>query len=186
MNSHLRACATPRARQQRAASINGRAGRQANLAVIGFAIFVLAFSAGCTPQQPLQDHLVGNLGHIEFRKSDGRIDGVVIGAPHGLSEPQAAEFAAAFSNQTGAGLIVAYGFKAKRIPVLQPLVYTTPLTAAPGAGRQVASVYPEFRALPQNAIEGPLKVYVGVRSADSSRNLNRIEVATGGLSYDRR
>ncbi|MGH7854501.1 MAG: hypothetical protein ACREP3_13740 [Candidatus Binatia bacterium] len=139
---------------------------------------------GCIASRSAQDHIIGDLGHIEVRKSDADIDNVVIGATHGLSEPDAAALATVLSDETGAGLVIAYGFRNKRIPVAQPLVYTSPLIVRAGDPRQTGSVYSEFRTHLQNAADGPLKFYIGVRSADQSLTLNRIEVATAGLSVE--
>ncbi|MGH7798539.1 MAG: hypothetical protein ACREQ2_27045 [Candidatus Binatia bacterium] len=143
---------------------------------------VLIISA-CSSSPPVQDHLVGDLGHIEVRKSD-RAEGVVIGATQGSSEPDAAELATALSDETGAGLVIAYGFRSKRIPVAQPLVHMSPVMARPADARRPGSVYPQFRALLQNAVDGPLKFYIGVRSAGPKSHSSRIEVATAGLTVE--
>ena len=148
--------------------------------VVGFFLLV----PGCIAPRPVQDHPIGDLGHIEVRRSVPYIEGVVIGAAHGLSEADAAALAAALSDDNGAGLVIAYGFRNKRIPVAQPLVYTSPLVIPAGESRQSGSVYSEFRARLQNAVDGPLKFYIGVRSADPSFTFNRIEVATGGLTFE--
>ncbi|MGH7931282.1 MAG: hypothetical protein ACREQV_26220, partial [Candidatus Binatia bacterium] len=63
-------------------------------------------------------------------------------------------------------------------------VHMSPVVARGADARQPGSVFPQFRALLQNTVDGPLKFYVGVRSVDPKSNLNRIEVATGGLTFE--
>ncbi len=140
--------------------------------------------SGCAVAPPWQDHAVGGIGHIEVRKTDGRVEGVVIGAPFGLVEPDAAEVAMTLSDQTGAGLVIAYGFRAKRIPVAQPLVHMSPVAGPIANERWPDSVYPEFRSLMQSTVSGPVKFYVGVRAIDAKSSVDRIEVATCGLSFE--
>lgn len=139
---------------------------------------------GCSVPPAQQDHVVGDIGHIGVRKTDGRVEGVVIGATHGLTEPYAAEVATALSDHTGAGLVIAYGFRATRIPVAQPLVHMSPVATSIAAGRRPGSVYSQFRSLLQGAVAGPIHFYVGIRAIDSKTPVNRIEVATGGLSFE--
>jgi hypothetical protein len=140
--------------------------------------------SACSGLPQMEDHLVGDAGHIEARKSEQRGNGIVIGATQGWSEPAAAELATALSDETGAGLVVAYGFRSKRIPVGQPLVHMSPVLARPTHGRRPGSVYPEFRRLVQDAVDGPLEFYIGVRHAAPKRDPNRIEVATAGLTFE--
>ena len=111
-----------------------RCGFRAALIAIVFTL------SGCSSRPPIEDHLVGDVGHIEVRKADPRIEGVVVGATQGSSEPDAAELAKAFSDGTGAGLIIAYGFRSKRIPVAQPLVHMSPVIPRPADGRRPGSV----------------------------------------------
>jgi hypothetical protein len=144
---------------------------------------VLTFSA-CSGLPQIEDHPVGDAGHIEVRKSEQRGNGIVIGATQGWSEPAAAELATALSDETGAGLVIAYGFRSKRIPVGQPLVHMSPILARPTHGRRPGSVYPEFRRLVRNAVDGPLEFYIGVRHAAPKSDPNRIEVATAGLTFE--
>lgn len=149
------------------------------------ALIAMVFTlSACSGPPPIQDHLVGDVGHIEVRKSDHRIEGVVVGATQGSSEPDAAELATALSDEIGAGLVIAYGFRSKRIPVAQPLVHMSPVMSRPADGRRPGTVYPQFRALLQNAAGGPLKFYIGVRSAHPKNHPSRIEVATAGLTFE--
>src|SRR5918996_583517 len=139
--------------------------------------------SGCS-LQPLQQQSIGDLGHVEFRKSAPQSAGVVIGAPHGTTEPVAADYATGISNTTGAGLMIAYGFQSKRIAVTKPLVRMfSPLSEASDPRRR-GSIYPEFKRLLQKTVNGPLKLYVGILMADAKSNLDHVEVATSGLSFE--
>ena len=139
--------------------------------------------SGCS-LQPLQQQPIGDLGYIAYRPSDTRINGVVVGVPHGIAEATAIDYATDISNETGAGLVIAYGFRSKRITVTQPLVRSVPL--APGADnpRRRGSIYPEFKALLRKTAKGPLKFYVGIRIADEKSDLDRIEVTSTGLTFE--
>lgn len=150
-------------------------------------VLVLALAlhlSGCSGTPVVQDHVFGDLGHIEVRQSDHRGEGVVIGATQGSAEPEAVEIARALSDETGAGLVIAYGFRSKRIPVAQPLVHMSPVTVSSTASRRPGSVYPQFRQLVQHAVDGPVKFYVGVRTASPKNHPRRLEVATAGLTFE--
>jgi hypothetical protein len=140
--------------------------------------------SGCSLRTPLQTQFISDLGRVEFRKSDSRINGVVVGAPHGIAEPSAVDYATSIGNRTGAGVVIAYGFQSKRIPVSQPLVRTVPLASGADDPRRRGSIYPEFKALLGKAANGPLKFYLGIRIAEGKSNLDRIEVATSGLTFE--
>ena len=121
---------------------------------------------------------------MDFHVPGGDLDGVVIGAPFGLTEPDAVDYATRISEKTGAGLVIAYGFKTKRVTVEQPLVVTAPLVAAARTFHSSGSVYSEYRDLLHVTAAGPLRFYVGLRVADEKLNLERIEVATSGLTFE--
>ena len=70
------------------------------------ATLVPVITSACSAPPQIEDHLVGDAGHIEVRKADHRVEGVVIGVTQGLSEPDAAELATVLSNETGAGLVI--------------------------------------------------------------------------------
>ncbi|MGE5220087.1 MAG: hypothetical protein ACM3SP_24040 [Chloroflexota bacterium] len=92
--------------------------------------------------------------------------------------------ATALSDHTGAGLVIAYGFRANRIPVAQPLVRVASVAMPAGTLHRPGSVYPQFRSLLQDAVTGPVNVYVGIRTVDSKLAVDYIEAATGGLSFE--
>ena len=138
--------------------------------------------SGCS-LQPLQQQPVGNLGRIEYRASEPRAAGIVVGVPHAFSEPAAVEYGTAFSTRSGAGIVTAYGFGSKRVPVTQPLVRSVPVSSGAQAPRRRGSIYPEFKSLLQTVAKGRLRFYVGVRIADTV-DLDRIEIATTGLTHE--
>jgi hypothetical protein len=140
--------------------------------------------SGCSLREPLQSQPIGDLGRIEFRNPKSDLDRVIVGAPHGLSEPAAVEYATALSDKTGAGLVIAYGFGAKRIPVTQPLVHAYSIATSSHDPHRRDSVYPEFKALLRKLAAGQVKFYVGVRVAKAQSDLSRIEVASTGFTFD--
>ena len=46
---------------------------------------------GCALEKPEQEQRIGELGRFHFRPSENRMEGVIVGAPHGSAEPAAAE-----------------------------------------------------------------------------------------------
>lgn len=140
--------------------------------------------SGCSLVQPLQRQAIGDLGHFEFRNSPPHVKRAVIGVPRATTEPAALEYAEAIRNHMDAGLVAAYDFENKGIPVSQPLVQRSPISwsAADGVGR--GSVYAEFRALLSATVDGPIEFYLGLRAANSSNPAQRIEVASAGLSFE--
>lgn len=148
-----------------------------------FRWLVLAVSlvlwSGCS-LQPLQQQSIGDLGRIEYRKSQFTNHGVVVGVPHGSLESDAIDYANIISTEIDAGFVVAYGFGAKRIAVTQPLVRRIGYDAVNPPQR--GSIYPEFKAALRTVADGDLKIYVGIRLADRNVPVNRIEIATTGFS----
>ena len=45
---------------------------------------------GCALEKPEQEQRIGELGRFHFRPSENRMEGVIVGAPHGSAEPAAA------------------------------------------------------------------------------------------------
>jgi hypothetical protein len=142
-----------------------------------FRWLVLAVSlmlwSGCSLQPLQQQQSISGIGRIEYRRSQK--DGVVVGVPHGLAEPAAVGYADGIAARTGAGVVIAYGFGSKRVPVSEPLVRRT----GTALGRR-GSIYPEFKSLLQRAANGPLRFYIGIRVAGTKREIERIEVAAAG------
>ena len=139
--------------------------------------------SGCS-LQPLQQQLVGDLGRIEFRQSESQINGNVVGVPHGVVEPAAIDYANSISAETGAALVVAYGFGSKRVRVTQPLVSGVTFKSGGESSRRRGSIYPEFKTALRAAANGPVKFYVGIRIAEANSKVDRIEVASSGISFE--
>jgi hypothetical protein len=140
--------------------------------------------SGCSLPRPLQTQYLGELGRFEFRSPDTGFDGVVIGVPYGGAQPDAVDYAQSIRDRTGAGLVIAYGFRKRRIAIDRPLVHTSPVSWQTATSPHPGTVYAEYKELLQSALAGPLKFYVGVRIADDGGRLDRLEVVAGGLSFD--
>ena len=138
--------------------------------LLGFVALLMLWS-GCSIR-PLQQHF-GELGRIEAHT--GASAGLVIGVPRGVSESAALDYADSIRQRTGAGMVVAYGFGAKRVPVTQPLVRSAP-------ARERGSIYREFKSSLRSAAGGAIRFYIGLRMHDSKRASDRIEIASTGLS----
>jgi len=140
--------------------------------------------SGCTLQQPLQRHSIGDVGHFEYREPDIGFEGIMVAVPRGAAEPDAIDYAHSIRDRLGAGLVVAYDFATNRIPVDRPLLHSSPIFWPTAHAQRPSSVYPDFQALLQPQAGHPLKFYIGVRIADESRLMPRIEVASGGISFE--
>ena len=145
-------------------------------------VVLVTIWGGCTFQQPLREQSLGDLGRFSFRNPDERMRGIILGAPHGIGEPASADYAEWISEQTGAGLVVAYGFGARRLGVSRPVVRSTPSPPASDGAVRRASVYAEFRELLQSTAQGNIEFYVGIRS--TQKDLDKIEVTTSGLTFE--
>jgi hypothetical protein len=144
----------------------------------------VGYLSGCSLPPPLQTQYMGELGRFEFRGPDTGFDGGVIGVPHGGTEPDAVDYAQAIRARTGAGLVVGYGFRKRRIAIDRPLIHTSPVSGHAAISPHPGSVYSEYKKLLQSALAGPLEFYVGVRVADDVGRLKRLEVAAGGFSFE--
>ncbi len=138
---------------------------------------------GCNLARPVVEEEVEGLGRFHFRPTRGGMEGVVIGAPHGRSDEGSDRLARMISDRTGAGLVIAYGFKAKRVSVTQPLVRSSgsfPL------GRQIqrGSVFREFKRVLRATAQGELDLYIGIHRSRAREVADRIEVASSGLTFE--
>ena len=149
----------------------------------GLSLVIMAWLNSCTVHEPVRSESIQGLGHFEFRES-ARRDGVVIGAPHGATEGGANRLAKTISERTGAGLVVAYGFKSKRLSVTQPLVTSRPYPSEASGAFERVSVFRKYRRMLRMAARGTLELYVGIRNTDEPELADRIEVATSGLTHE--
>ena len=140
--------------------------------------------SGCSLERRPQERHIGQLGRFEFQEPDDRMKGVIIGAPHGSAEPASGEYAKWISEKTGAGFVIAYGFGAKRLTVARPLVLSKYNLVASEDPVRRGSIYPEFKKLLEQTAGGAVKFYVGIRFAAHDSDLDSIEIATSGFSFE--
>jgi len=140
--------------------------------------------SGCVLRQPLQIRFNGEVGHFEYREPDSGSEGIMVAVPRGRVDADALEFAQAMRDVLGAGLVVAYDFENQRIPVDLPLEHNSPISWPSVDSQRPDSVYPNFQTLLQPPSGPSLKFYIGVRMADDSRPMPRIEVAAGGMTFE--
>lgn len=157
--------------------------RRVILSRLFIGVLLLCLS-GCSLQRQFREHRVGNVGRFEFRESEPGMEGVIVGAPRGGSEPASVEYAKWISSQTGAGLVIAYGFAARRLTVTQPIVRfdLTPVVSDDPVRR--GSVYPEFKKLLRQTAKTDIEFYVGVRLPADENAVERIEVAASGFTFE--
>ena len=141
-------------------------------------------AVGCSLQHRLQREGVGDLGYFEFREPSPNMTGIVIGAPHGSTEPDTIDYASWISEQTGAGIVTAFGFKKQRLAVAQPLVRSISYGTLSDDPVRRGSIYPEFKKLLHRTARGPFKFYVGIRFLPPESDIDRIEVTTSGFSFE--
>jgi hypothetical protein len=137
---------------------------------------------GCGLQSQAQQEQLGDLGYFEFREPDERMEGVIIGATRGEAEPDSVDYVRWLSNRTGAGFVTAYGFRAKRLSVAQPIVRSGAI--ASGEPARSRTVFPEFKDLLKRTVDGDLKFYVGIRFGRVKNAPGEIEVATNGFTFE--
>jgi hypothetical protein len=136
--------------------------------------------AACNAQPSIQNREIDELGRFEFRHGEPDMAGVVIGAPHGLTEPQTAVLAHHISERTGAGVVLAYGFKSKRISVAQPVA----LNAVRVGTQKRHSVFRELKEVLREICDGEVDLYVEIRSRPGSDGIWAIQVASSGFTLE--
>jgi len=143
---------------------------------------LLVFIYGCSFHN-IQEEWFEDLGRFEFRQAADGLEGVVIGAPHGKTDRNSDRLAKMFSDRTGAGLAIAYGFKSKRLGVSQPVVRsrTYPVSVS---SSQRGSVFKEYKKVLRKAAKGEIDLYIGVHRSSDKEVADRIEVATSGLTFE--
>jgi len=145
----------------------------------------LVLLSACGLHRPLVREEIGDLGRFEFRKAAAdSLDGVVIGVPHGGTDHFAVRLARRISDRSGAGLVVAYGFKSKKLGVSQPVANWRPNRISTATPSQRGSVFREYRRILHGVAAGHVKLYVGLHGTADERVADRIEVATSGLTFE--
>lgn len=152
------------------------------IGLLGFSITALVIS-GCSLRKLTLHEEIHSVGRFEFRQAADDLAGVVIGAPHGKTDRDSDRLAKAFSDLTGAGLVTAYGFRAQRLSVSQPVVwlYTFP---APADLLRQRSIFNDYRRLLCRAAGGSMDLYIGIHRSKEKEVSDRIEVATSGLTFE--
>ncbi len=130
-------------------------------------------------------------GHITARP--GRA-GLVVAAPHGASDAQTAEIAAAVARRTGFGLVVATGFDVepdsrerpgRRYQVNRPFEGTPSRPASQEAPSEAARlVYEAYERRVREIAQGPLRFYAEIHGNNRRESANRIEIATVGVDRE--
>ena len=143
---------------------------------------LLVFIYGCSFHN-IQEEWFEDLGRFEFRQAADGLEGVVIGAPHGKTDRNSDRLAKMFSDRTGAGLAIAYGFRSKRISVNQPIVRSRPHPTSLGFPQR-GSVFREYRKILRKAAKGEIDLYIGVHRSEKGEATDRIEVASSGLTFE--
>ncbi|MGH7836039.1 MAG: hypothetical protein ACREQK_20510 [Candidatus Binatia bacterium] len=146
-------------------------------------LLALSFCLGCSIPRTVHTEY-SNQGRFEYRDALPGLDGVVVGAPHGHSDRHSNTLALALSEHTGAGLVIAYGFKSHRLSVAQPIVRTHPSFFAKDGPASRGSVFKEYREILRRAAGGNLRLYLGVHRSTKEQSTGRIEVATSGLTFE--
>jgi len=150
-------------------------------------LFVAVFVAlvGCsTLGPPIQTQVIDSIGHFEYRSPGKAMRGVVIGAPHGGTEPGAASMARWISARTGAGFVAAYGFKSKRVSVEQPVLRSYPDQPVPEDPLRRGSVFAEFKKILHDVTDDEIDLYVGLRSRRAGETPDGIGVVASGFTFE--
>lgn len=145
---------------------------------------VLVLLSACSLNRPILREDLKELGHFGYRQATQGLEGVVIGAPHGRVDPDSDILATALSDRTGAGLVIAYGFKSKRLSVTQPIVSSRPYPTSSSSPLERGSVFRDYKRILRRAARGRLSLYVGIHRSGESEASDRIEVATSGLTFE--
>jgi hypothetical protein len=140
--------------------------------------------SGCSLLQPLQKFYLRDLGHFEFRQSRPRSAHIVVGVTRATTETPSIDYAKAISGRLDAGLVIAYGFDKAKFPVAQPLIRNSPISWNSRNSELRTQVYPEYVNTLHAVSRGRLDFYVGLRMADATKQVHRIEVISSGLSYE--
>ena len=142
----------------------------------------LFFWTGCVLQPETKRLDIESLGYFEYRPSRRSKEGLVVGAPHGLSDPDSAEIARKISERLGAGLVIAYGFKRKHLAVAQPIFYSRPPPDSGHGPSTRGSAFLEYRRLLDRAAQGILGFYIEIHRA--TQGSKRLEVTSSGLTIE--
>ncbi|MGH7828128.1 MAG: hypothetical protein ACREQ7_23475 [Candidatus Binatia bacterium] len=139
---------------------------------------------GCSFQRPIEREQLADLGYFEYREPEAHMAGVVIGAPHGLTDPDAALLTRQISDRTGAGLVAAYGFKGRHLGVDQPVVRAVHDPRISNDPVKRGSVFREFKKVLHRTASGDVDFYIGIRSGFERDGAADIEVTSSGVTLE--
>jgi hypothetical protein len=145
---------------------------------------VLVISSSCGLSGRPQTQSIGDLGYFEYRAPRTPITGVVIVAPYGGSRPQAAILARQIADSTGAGLVIAYGFKSRRVSVAQPVTRTHAARAIHADWARRGSVFREFKQVLRQVSDGEVDLYIELRIQDARTGSPELQVASSGFTFE--
>ena len=146
-----------------------------------------ALLSGCVPKASVPE-LEGVPG--SFSSTIGR-PGVVVAAPHGISDARTADIVAELGRRTGFGVVIATGFNIEpdtRERAGRRYEVNRPLEGLPGRppSEEVASegarrVYEAYERRVREVAQGPIAFYAEIHGNSHPDAANRIEIATVGV-----
>lgn len=145
--------------------------------------------SGCVPKAsvvvPELDGAPGRLSRTAGRP------GVVVAAPHGISDARTADIVAELGRRTGFGVVIATGFNIEpdgRDRAGRRYEVNRPFEGLPGRppSEEVATdaarrVYEAYERQVREAAQGPLVFYAEIHGNSHPDAANRIEIATVGI-----
>src|SRR2546426_12263640 len=146
--------------------------------------------SGCAARASLPD-IEGLPGRIAGKV--GR-RGVVIAAPHGISDARTGEIVAELGRRTGFGVVIATGFNLEPDTRERPgrrYQVNRPFEGAPSrppsedtASAGARLVYETFERRVREIAQGPLRFYAEIHGNNRRESANRIEIATVGVDKE--
>ena len=146
-----------------------------------------ALLSGCVPKASVPE-LEGVPG--SFSSTIGR-PGVVVAAPHGISDARTADIVAELGRRTGFGVVIATGFNIEpdtRERAGRRYEVNRPLEGLPGRppSEEVATegarrVYEAYERRVREVAQGPIAFYAEIHGNSHPDAANRIEIATVGV-----
>src|SRR5437870_10999594 len=144
--------------------------------------------SGCAARASLPD-IEGLPGRIAGKV--GR-RGVVIAAPHGISDARTGDIVAELGRRTGFGVVIATGFNLEPDTRERPgrrYQVNRPFEGTPGRPEDVASegarqVYRAYEQRVREVAQGPLVFYAEIHGNNHRDAVSQIEIATVGVDRD--
>ena len=157
-------------------------GKCAAIAAFFWVAYLSLTGCGLPPRTERQ--VIDHFGYFEFHAPREGREGVVVGAPHGLSDAGSAEVARKIGERLGAGLVIAFGFKRRHLAVAQPIFYSHPLPDNRHDPLTRGSAFLEYRRLLDRTAHGNLGFYIEIHRAKRTSKTESLEVATSGFTFE--